>query len=74
MKSSELLLAFLCVDEIVRHCGKANQTSSITTWHNSIIRGRTRGPELTGPRAASLKLRRKFRKRSGLVSSGLETS
>jgi hypothetical protein len=40
----------------------------------SIIRGRTRGPELTGPRAASLKLRRKFRKRSGLVGSGLETS
>jgi hypothetical protein len=40
----------------------------------SIIRGRTRGPELTGPRAASLKLRCKFRKRSGLVSSGLETS
>jgi hypothetical protein len=46
MKSSELLLgypkssyeivralAFLCVDEIARHCGKANQTSSITTWH-----------------------------------------
>jgi hypothetical protein len=40
----------------------------------SIIRGRFRGPELTGPRAASLKLRRKFHKRSGLASSGLETS
>jgi hypothetical protein len=79
---------FLCVDESARHCGKANQNSSITMWHKpeysrsstksgariSIIRRRTKGPELMGPRAASLKLRRKFRKRSGLVSSGLETS
>jgi hypothetical protein len=30
---SWLFVSFLCVDEIVRHCGKANQTSSITTWH-----------------------------------------
>jgi hypothetical protein len=80
-------LAFLCVDEIACHCRKANQTSSLTTWlakarvvvvvsgtRISIIRGRTRGPELMGPRAASLKLWHKFCKRSGLVSSRLETS
>jgi hypothetical protein len=30
---SWLFVSFLCFDEIVRHCGKANQTSSITTWH-----------------------------------------
>jgi hypothetical protein len=30
---SWLFVSFLCFDEIVCHCGKANQTLSITTWH-----------------------------------------
>ncbi len=86
MKSSELLHSFVSM-RLHAIAGKPiKPRSSITTWlaqaqleavkgtRISIIRGRTRGPELTGPRAASLKLRRKFCKRSGLVSSGLETS
>jgi hypothetical protein len=59
---------------LINHHMAQAQVEAVSGTRISIIRGRTRGPELTGLRAASLKLRRKFCKRSSLVSSGLETS
>jgi hypothetical protein len=59
---------------LVNHHASQARVEAVSGARISSIRCRTRGPELSGPRAASLKLQRKFHKRSGLVSSGLETS
>jgi hypothetical protein len=57
---------------LVSHHVAQARVEAVSSARISIIRGRTKGPELTWPRAASLKLWHKFHKRSGLVSSGLK--